>query len=298
MKYGVVTGAMLVIAASLMTATTSADQTGRTTAAAPVHTVRLYAFDGGTLESDPARYHLTKEDVGVTQLSVTAFLIVHPKGTLMWDTGAIADNVWTPGGRPIRRRLVLSDSTERFVTLTKQLIPQMRAIGYPPELVNYLALSHYHWDHTANANAFVGSTWLVRKEERDLMLPEKPLTVASPSTFADLKKAKTTLITTDDYDVFGDGTVVIKKAPGHTIGHQVLYVKLAKTGGVLLSGDLYHYTAERTLKRFPTFEVDEGKSRKSRAAIDAFLEKSGAKLWIQHDFQGMAKVKKAPQFYE
>jgi len=92
--------------------------------------------------------------------------------------------------------------------------------------------------------------------------------------------------------------VVIKKAPGHTIGHQVLYVKLAKTGGVLLSGDLYHYTAERTLKRFPTFEVDEANSRKSRTAIDAFLEKSGAKLWIQHDFQSMAKVKKAPGYYE
>ena len=305
MKYGVVTGGMLVIAAAwLMTATTSAGQgsqpaqPGQPKAAAPVRTVRLYVFDGGTLESDPARYHLTKEDVGVTQLSVTAFLVVHPKGTLMWDTGAIADNVWTPSGRPIRRRLVLSDSTERFVTLSKPLIPQMRAIGYPPELVNYLALSHYHWDHTANANAFVGSTWLVRKEEHDLMIPDKAPVVGYPSTFADLKRAKTTLIATDDYDVFGDGTVVIKKAPGHTQGHQVLYVKLAKTGGVVLAGDLYHYTAERTLKRFPTFEVDEAKSRKSRAAIDMFLDKSGAQLWIQHDFQGMAKVKKAPQYYE
>ena len=48
--------------------------------------IRLYVFDGGTLESDPARYQLTKEDVKVTQLSVAAYLIVHPKGLLMWDT--------------------------------------------------------------------------------------------------------------------------------------------------------------------------------------------------------------------
>ena len=66
--------------------------------------VRLYALDGGTLESDPTRYRLTKEDVTATQLSVTAFLIVHPKGTLMWDTGAIADDSWTPSGRPVARR--------------------------------------------------------------------------------------------------------------------------------------------------------------------------------------------------
>jgi len=266
--------------------------------AAAVPTVRLYALDGGTLESDPARYHLTPEDVGVTQLSVTAFLVVHPKGTLMWDTGAIADSTWTPTGKPLRRRLVLSDSTERFVTLTKTLAAQLRAIGHPPESVTYLALSHYHWDHTANANAFVGSTWLVPPKEREAMLPEKPPDVGYPSTFADLKRSKTVLIKSDDYDVFGDGTVIIKRAVGHTPGHQVLYVKLAKTGGVVLSGDLYHYTAERTLNRLPTFEVDEAKTRASRAAIDVFLQKSGAALWIQHDFRGMAKVRKAPLYYD
>jgi glyoxylase-like metal-dependent hydrolase (beta-lactamase superfamily II) len=290
---------VLAAAAAMVIATVQGRaQTPARGAAQKVSTVRLYVLDGGTLESDPAKYHLTKEDVGVTQLSVTAFLIVHPKGTLMWDTGAIADDTWTPRDRPIRRHLVLSDSTERFVTVTKQLIPQLREIGYPPERINYLALSHYHWDHTANANAFAASTWLVRKEERDAMIPDKPPAVGYPSTFADLKRAKTTLITTDDYDVFGDGTVVIKKAAGHTPGHQVLYVKLAKTGGVVLSGDLYHYTAERTRGLFPTFEVDEAKTRKSRAAIEAFLKKSGATLWIQHDFRGMAKVKKAPQYYD
>ena len=291
--------ALLVAVTALVIATTrgSAQAPARATAS-KVSTVRLYALDGGTLESDPTRYHLTKEDVGVTQLAVTAFLVVHPKGTLMWDTGAIADDTWTPRDRPVRRHLVLSDSTERFVTLSKQLIPQLRAIGYPPERINYLALSHYHWDHTANANAFAASTWLVRKEEHDAMLPDKPPAISYPSTYADLKRAKTTLITTDDYDVFGDGTVVIKKAAGHTPGHQVLYVKLAKTGGVVLAGDLYHYTAERTLGRYPTFEVDEAKTRKSRAAIDAFLKKTGAALWIQHDFNGMAKIRKAPQYYE
>jgi glyoxylase-like metal-dependent hydrolase (beta-lactamase superfamily II) len=292
-------GALLIAVSALVIATAHGRAQAPGQATAPkVSTVRLYVLDGGTLASDPTRYHLTKEDVGVTDLAVTAFLVVHPKGTLMWDTGAIADDTWTPRDRPVRRRLVLSDSTERFVTLTKQLIPQLRAIGHPPERINYLALSHYHWDHTANANAFVASTWLVRRVERDAMLPEKPPVVAYASTYADLKRAKTTIITTDDYDVFGDGTVVIKKAAGHTPGHQVLYVKLAKTGGVVLAGDLYHYTAERTLGRYPTFEIDEAMTRKSRAAIDAFLKKSGAALWIQHDFRGMAKLKKAPQYYE
>jgi len=269
-----------------------------TSAPKPPQAVRLYILDGGTLESDPARYRLTKEEVSAPQLSVVAALIVHPKGTLMWDTGAIADDSWAPAGRPVQRRLVLNNSQERRVTLRTTMKAQLAAIGYTPDAITYLALSHYHWDHTANANQFVKSTWLARKIERDAMLPETAPEPPQPSTFADLKNGKTVVIQEDDHDVFGDGTVVLKLAKGHTPGHQVLYVKLAKTGGVVLSGDLYHYPEERTLNRLPTFEFNVDQTRESRAAIEAFLKKTGAQLWIQHDFTAMAKIKKAPAFYE
>jgi glyoxylase-like metal-dependent hydrolase (beta-lactamase superfamily II) len=92
--------------------------------------------------------------------------------------------------------------------------------------------------------------------------------------------------------------VVIKFAPGHTPGHQILYVKLAKTGAVVLSGDLYHYPEERTLNRVPTFEFDQDQTRATRAALDKFLKKTGAQLWIQHDYIGNSKLKKAPAYYE
>ncbi len=255
-------------------------------------------LDGGVLESDPTRYQLTRAEVSAAPLSVTAFLIVHPKGTLMWDTGAIADDSWTPSGRAVQRRLVLSSSQERLVTLRTTMRAQLAQIGYAPSDITYLALSHFHWDHTANANQFVKSTWLARQVERDAMLPAKAPDLPQPSTFADLKNGKTQLITTDDHDVFGDGTVVMKLAAGHTPGHQVLYVKLAKTGGVVLSGDLYHYPEERTLNRLPTFEFNVDHTRASRAALDTFLKQTGAQLWIQHDLTAMAKVRKAPAYYE
>ena len=75
-------------------------------------------------------------------------------------------------------------------------------------------------------------------------------------------------------------------------------MRLAKTGGVVLSGDLYHYPEERTLNRLPTFEFDVDQTRQSRQTLEAFLRKTGARLWIQHDFTAMAKVKKAPAFYD
>jgi glyoxylase-like metal-dependent hydrolase (beta-lactamase superfamily II) len=264
-------------------------------AAAPI---RLYVFDGGTLESDPSRYQLTKEDVKVTQLSVAAYLIVHPKGLLMWDTAAVPDSEWAPTGSPVRQRLTLNDGQERFVTISRPLAAQLQAAGYKPADITFLALSHSHWDHTANASLFSSATWLVRQIERDAMFSEKAAGTSRPGTYGALKNSKTTIITADEHDVFGDGTVILKAAPGHTPGHQVLYVKLAETGPVVLSGDLYHYQAERTMGKYPTFEFNVDQTKASRAALETFLTKTKARLWIQHDWTAHQALKKAPEYYK
>jgi len=260
--------------------------------------LRLYVFDGGILESDPGRYRLTKEDVGETRLSVACYLVAHPRGLLMWDTCAVPDAEWTPTGQPVATRLVLADGAERRVTIQSSLEAQLKAAGHRASDVNYLVLSHYHWDHTANANAFAGATWLVPKAERDAMFADKPTGTVRPATYARLQASKSVTLTEAEHDVFGDGTLIIKSAPGHTPGHQVLYVKLPKTGGVLLSGDLYHYPQERTMNRYPTFEFSEEQTRASRAGVEAFLMRTGARLWIQHDLTAHLKLDKAPKFYD
>jgi N-acyl homoserine lactone hydrolase len=267
--------------------------------AQPPHSLRVYVFDCGTLHiADMGRFQMRKEEVATTDLSVACFLVVHPKGTLIWDTGAVPDVAWKPTGRPVTQHVVLPDSQQRDVTMVKSLKAQLAELGYSPSDMTYLALSHYHYDHTANANEFAGATWLVPQVERDAMFAENPPSTTQPSTYSALRGSKTLILESDEHDVFGDGTVVIKSAPGHTPGHQVLYLKLAKTGGVVVSGDLYHYPEERALDRVPTFEFNPEQTRASRVAIDAFLKRTGAQLWIQHDFNGNAKLKKSPNFYE
>jgi glyoxylase-like metal-dependent hydrolase (beta-lactamase superfamily II) len=260
-------------------------------------TPRLYVFDGGVLASETARYRLTDADVEEISLSVASFLLVHPRGVLLWDAGAVADHE-RGGDVGFEQRILRRDKQERFVKLAPTLVSQLASAGYKPSDVTYLALSHYHWDHTADANLFAGSTWLVSKIEHDLMFSADPPGGSRPETFSALKNSKTVLITTADYDVFGDGSVVIKQAPGHTEGHSVLYVKLAKTGPIVLSGDLYHYPAERRLGRLPTFDTNEEQTKASRANIEAFLKRTGAQLWIQHDLVGFRKLKLAPQYYD
>ena len=258
---------------------------------------RLYVFDCGTLEGDPVRFNLKREEMATTNMSVACYLVVHPKGTLIWDTGAVPDGDVKSENQQTRYHIVLT-GTERYVTLAKSLKAQLAAAGYAPKDITHQAQSHYHWDHTANSNDFASATWLVRQAERDAMFAAKPPDLVQRSTFDALRNSKAIVITTDDYDVFGDGSVVIKWAPGHTPGHQVLFVKLARSGPVLLSGDLYHYPEERTLDRVPTFDFDAAQNRKARAAIDAFVKSNRAQLWIQHDFKGNAALKKAPAFYD
>jgi N-acyl homoserine lactone hydrolase len=277
----------------------AATQAARSTPSKRPDSPRLYVFDCGTLDvADTGRFRLKREEVATDKLSVGCYLVAHPRGMLIWDTGAVPDSMVKPGGTPARYRIVLPDNQERFVTIAKPLKAQLAEAGYAPADITHVVLSHYHYDHSANTNDFAAATWLVRQVERDLMFAAKPPDLTQPASYAALRNSKTTIVRTDDYDVFGDGAVVIKFAPGHTPGHQVLSLKLAKTGRVVLTGDLYHYPEERTLGRIPTFDDNQQQTAKTRADLDVFLKANNAQLWIQHDFTGSAKLKKAPQFYD
>ena len=252
--------------------------------------VRLYVFDCGKLDiPDITPYQLTRAEIATNVMSVPCFLIAHPRGTLMWDVGVVPDRLIPPGG---------TGTLRGYGTSTKKLETQLREIGYAPADITYLSLSHFHWDHVGNANLFAGATWLVSKAERDVMFSDPPSPRTEPENFSALRTSRTTIIRTADYDVFGDGSVVIKSAPGHSPGHQVLFVRLARTGPIVLSGDLYHYPEERVLRKVPTTEFNREQSAASRAAVEAFLTRTRAQLWIEHDFISNAKLNKSPRYYE
>jgi N-acyl homoserine lactone hydrolase len=256
--------------------------------------VRLYILDCGKITGvGETAFGFKPGQLATTEMFTPCYLIVHPRGTLMWDTGEISDKDFKAPG----------PATQGAFTVTKPLLPQLAALGYTPANITYLALSHYHGDHVANANQFAASTWIVQKVERDAMFAKSTGSATGPTApnlalFAELEKSKTTLLNSQDHDVFGDGTVVIKFTPGHTPGHQSLFLKLANTGPIVLSGDLYHYPEELTLKIIPGFDFNKEQTAKSREMIEAFVKNAKAQLWIQHDAVASAKLKKSPEYYD
>jgi glyoxylase-like metal-dependent hydrolase (beta-lactamase superfamily II) len=253
--------------------------------------VKLYVFDCGTIGMmNPQSYGLKFEEIkGSIDFVTPCYLVVHPKGTLMWDVGQIPDANFPADGSPAKQSVFTS---------TKKLLPQLAAAGYKPSDITYVAMSHYHGDHTANCNEFASSTWIVQEAERNAMFTTPGPRQATPANYSKLKDAKTIVVPNKDHDVFGDGTVVIKFTPGHTPGHQSLFVKFAKAGPIVLAGDLYHYPEERSLDRVPSFDIDGDLTRQSRKALDEFVKQSNSQLWIQHDSALYAILAKPPQFIE
>ena len=228
---------------------------------------------GELVLADPAPFNITTEEAGRLDMVVPCYLIEHPDGTLLWDLGlpfGVQTGEYKMEGAEVR--------------LERTVEEQLAERGLTPADIDYVAMSHLHFDHCGQANAFAGSHHLIQRAEHSAGFGEDGAAVAffERQHYEALADSETTLLD-GRHDVFGDGRVVIHPAPGHTPGHQVLFVDLEETGPVVLSGDLYHFAANRELQRAPVFNFDQEQTIASMQAVEQLLADTGAELWIQHD---------------
>ena len=250
---------------------------------ASLPSIKLYTFDcGDIVVSDLDAFSSSGDYAGKAgQLVNTCYLIRHPEGDLIWDLGLPQTLVGS--GPQVNGIFTLS--------LESSLVDQLALIGLSAADIEFLSISHSHFDHTGQAALFPDVEWLVHEEEFDHMFG----TVegeAQHSAFAGLNK--TTF--SDNYDVFGDGSVVILTMPGHTPGHTALWVSLPKSGSVLLSGDLYHRAESRELARVQRFNSDEAETRASMVAFERLATELGARVIIKHEKLDVALLPELPGF--
>jgi glyoxylase-like metal-dependent hydrolase (beta-lactamase superfamily II) len=265
---------------------------GGAMAAAPtVPSLRLYVFQCGTIEvSDISIFSPGFDKDKHKTLTSSCYLIAHPKGTLMWDTG-FGDALAAQAGG-------VQASPVFHISLKKSLAEQFKEIGYQPQDIQYLGISHMHFDHIGNAALFPTATLLMQQEEVDAAFGPEPGKVGfDPKNYPTMFKNPQHKLS-GDFDVFGDGSVVIKRAVGHTPGHQSLFLKLPKTGNVMLSGDLAHFTENWEKRRVPSFNFNKEQSVKAMEDMAEFMKANKAQLWIQHDVEQNATIQHAPAFYQ
>lgn len=236
---------------------------------------KLTVFDcGRIILDDVSAFGLTNEETPVRELFVPCYLVEHRGSRLLWD-----------GGLPIalagRGDVEVRPGTH--VRYDRSLADQLAALGLTPADIDRVAFSHMHFDHVGAANLFSHATLLIQRPEHAAAFehPEEH-EVFDPALYSKLADARTQILD-GDHDVFGDGRVEILSAPGHTPGHQVLFLDLAGFGPLVLSGDLYHFRESRALRRTPVFNSDAEQTLRSMDRIEAILEERGATLWIEHD---------------
>ena len=250
--------------------------------------LKLYVMDCGELGfTDISLFSVSNDETAVRTMFVPCYLIDHPEGTLLWDAGL--DPALVGKGRHSENGM--------YQVYEKSVMDQLREIGHAPEEINLMALSHMHFDHTGSANYFPNVRLLIQREEHDAAFndpEENPIfDYALYKELTDNPK----MILDGDHDVFGDGKVMIISAPGHTPGHQVLFVDLPETGPLVLSGDLYHFRLSRAEKRVPTFNTDKKQTLAAMEKVENFVAEKGATFWIEHDLALAKTLRKAPDYY-
>ena len=234
-------------------------------------TVKLFQLVGGSILVK--KLEVFSQDTTYTgqskQFTDAYYVISHPKGNLMWDAG-------------LPEQLVMPEPYDEpsgvyRIQRPDSLANQLKSIDFKISDFKYFAMSHSHFDHSGHANLMKDATWLVQENEYNANVGDTLKTKnAALTALTNVKKLN------GDYDVFGDGKVVIKYTPGHTIGHQSLYVDLGLEKPILLTGDLYHFQENRTSKGVPSFNYDAAQTIESMNKFEAFAKEKNAEVIIQH----------------
>jgi N-acyl homoserine lactone hydrolase len=215
------------------------------------------------------------------------YLVKHAKGWMLWDTGNADRLAALPDGLSVAGGMITA-------YMKKPLAESLKELGVAPGDIKHFAMSHAHGDHSGNANLFTAATLYVQRAEYAAMFGADAQKFGFISSNYDKLRGNTMMIVDGEYDVFSDGAVIVKPAPGHTPGHQVLVVRLPKTGPVILSGDMVHLQYRWNYRVVPTFNFDVQRSMATIDELKAYAAANKAQLWVNHDQEQHAKLPKAP----
>jgi N-acyl homoserine lactone hydrolase len=225
------------------------------------------------------------------EFSDSCYLIRHARGWMLWESGVADKIAQLPDG------LVVANG-KLTVHVRKTLGSQLQDLGIAPADIANLGFSHFHGDHVGNANLFTAATLYIQQAEYDAAFgPDAEKYGYKPALYDKLRDSRMVKLDSD-YDIFGDGSVMIYSTPGHTPGHQSLLVRLPKTGPVLLSGDAVHFRENWEFRRVPVMNFNREQSLASMQKLADILEREHAQLWINHDKAQTDTLKHAPEFYE
>ena len=259
--------------------------------------MKLYVFTSGSLGGfDKGALQIGGQGT-VAWAPVGFYVITHPKGNVIFDTGNNDKTITDPDGwwGPLAKGFGLK------MTANDAMAAQLAKIGMKPADIKYVVLGHMHLDHGGNVSQFPNATFVVQDDEmKAAWWPDVGYSIYYiPGDFEDTKKYNMIRLK-GDLDLFADGTFRIYRTPGHTPGSQFALVKLPKSGAIILTSDPVYLKESLEKNLIPPIPgtwspmgMYEGYQK-----IRQLRDVENAQIFYAHDPEVFKATKKAPEFYE
>ncbi len=253
---------------------------------------KLWALEGGTISEQ--RGTLVLGESGPVELPAPSFLVEHGRGLVLIDTGiapsAVADPHIPYGA--------FADGVGISLKAEQCVDKQIEALGFKLADITHVIMTHLHWDHTGGMYMFPQAKFYVMGGELQYAywpLPGGPLfrrEDIEPTRGFDWNE-----IDDEEFDLFGDGSIVMVHMPGHTPGNASVVVRLAGRT-IVLAGDTAHLYSGLTGSLPMPSDYNTLDSVKSMRRLRLLVSSLEAMLWLSHDPTDWLKNKHAPDFYE
>ena len=262
-----------------------------------VNAVQLYMFQTGTLRTKLKYIKMNQGDGADYEIPVPWFFIRHPKGNVVIDGGNAAEvaiDARRHWGQVI-------DAYSPKMGRNENCVEQLKSIGVRPDEITHVLQSHLHLDHTGAIGRFPNATHYVQRAEYDYAFnPDWFSAGAYIRSDFDRPKLKWHFLEgekTDDFDLFGDGTVRMIFTPGHAPGHQSFLINLQSTGPVLLCIDAAYTLDHWENRALPGLVTSSSDAAKSVNKLHTIANQTGALVVTGHDPDHWRTFKHAPNAY-
>ena len=251
--------------------------------------ISVFALCTGSIELDRASMLSDLAPGQPWTVPVMSFLVDHPRGRLLFDTGVHCQARLDPVGRLGPERV------KRLTVKSKEgddAVPQLARLGLKPDDVRYVANSHLHFDHCGGNEFFPRATFLVQRPELDAARRPGFVPGYSPSPI-DFEHPLDYQMLDGEHDVFGDGAVVLIPTYGHTPGHQSLFVRAGKQAQMVCASDACYTRDNMDRDVLPKILWDASVMRDSLATLRKLRDQAGATMFYGHDpaqWQTMPRV--------
>ncbi|BCG86989.1 N-acyl homoserine lactonase AttM [Mesorhizobium sp. 113-3-9] len=259
--------------------------------------IRLYMFDTGILKCKYHDIYLNQGGDADFEIPVPFYFITHPKGNVIIDGGTPVECATDAKGHWGK----VAEFFTPVLTPEQGCVAQIEKLGFSVDSVKHVVLSHLHLDHVGAVGRFPNATHVVQRIEYEYAFtPDWFAVLAYVRKDFDRPDLKWLILEDawgDFYDLYGDGSIILIRSPGHTIGHQSILVRTSNGQSVLLAvdaADTLDHWEERALPGALHSTIDSVRSVKKLRAVQA---KTGALVVAGHDGPQWATLKKAPDFY-